>query len=471
MTAAVWEAITDVAAMALIARYLDVYLFGDYAFVMAFVAVFRVLCGISLPVILTREIAVHKDKAPQLLKAGLLIQGVTSVLTMLLVVIMINAIRKDAAVIQATYLAMLGIVFDFLSLLFVAVAKGYERMEYVAYRIVICQTMLFTLLLVLVKTETHGFMHIFVIFAASYFVGLIYSLYIVLKKFVRPAGPVDMKLCKYLFMEAYPIALRRFIRRVGFRIDTILLNFLRGNVETGLFHGAYKVMQGLMFVGESLVVSVFPVLSRHFVKAKGALDKLYDRSFRFLAVSGGFLGVLLFAFSRELIIVILGRKYLEAGIVLRVFSPVVVFMFLSKLAERMLIVGKKQMIVTLIAAAALIVNVTFDLALIPKMGIVGASLATLVAEIGLFWLGWYYTRRFVSDEPVHGSILKVLLVYSSTCCLVALSNAYMSRVVGFICGPVIYILGVFILGLVPASDLNEIKGRILKAIKLQVEHP
>ncbi|MBW2109568.1 MAG: oligosaccharide flippase family protein, partial [Deltaproteobacteria bacterium] len=76
-----WEAVTDVVIIGLIARHLSLGAFGDYSFVMAFVAAFRVLCGVSLPVIVTREIAVHKEKASEVLTASLLIQGATSAAT------------------------------------------------------------------------------------------------------------------------------------------------------------------------------------------------------------------------------------------------------------------------------------------------------------------------------------------------------------------------------------------------------
>jgi O-antigen/teichoic acid export membrane protein len=245
------------------------------------------------------------------------------------------------------------------------------------------------------------------------------------------------------------------------------LSFLRGNVETGLFHGAYKILQGFMFVGESMVTSVFPVLARHYVGAKESLDRVYERTFRLLAVSGGFLSVLLFAFSNELILLILGKKYIASGKVLEVFSSAVIFMFLTKLAERMLIVGKRQLVVTVITVFALVLNVVFDLVLIPKIGIIGASIATLVAEVGLFVAGLYCTDRFVSDAPVYVCTLKVLFVYGVTCCLVALSVAYTSRPVGFVCGPLVYLSGVLILRLLPLSELYEMKDRIVTGMRLQ----
>ena len=454
MVGSIWEAFTDVACMAIIARYLDLSLFGDYAFVMAFVAIFRVVCGASLPVIITREIAVNKENGP-----------IMSLITLSLIVLIINLIHQGNQVIHATYLATLGVIFDFLGIFFISVVRGYERMEYAAYRLIIRQTLYLLLLLWLVQIKKEGFLYIFVFFMVTHFIGLIYSIYITLRRFLRPVASLDIRLCKYLFMEAYPIAIRRFVRKLGFRIDTILLNFLKGSVEVGLFHGAYRVLQGFMFVGESLIVSVFPVLSQHYAADRKSLDEVYEGSFRFLAVTGYLFGIMLFTYSTELVTVILGQKYLAAANVLKVFSPLIVFMFLTKLAERMLIVASRQSYATIIAVVALVLNVIFDLVLIPFMGIIGASIATLLAETVLFILGFYFTYRFVSQVSIHICLFKVLFVYSLTCILITLSNVYIGRLPGFFFGPLFYVLGVLLLGVVSISEVEKMRDTLFDAFK------
>jgi O-antigen/teichoic acid export membrane protein len=140
-------------------------------------------------------------------------------------------------------------------------------------------------------------------------------------------------------------------------------------------------------------------------------------------------------------------------------------MFLSKLAERMLIVGKRQLIVTAIAAVALVVNVVFDFVLIPKFGIVGAAAATFLSEVGLFGLGLYYTHKYVSDTPVYVCILKVVAVYVVTCTSVTVITLYTNRFVGMICGPVFYISGVIFWGLIPANEFYEIRDRVIQAVR------
>lgn len=464
-----WEAVTDIVIVGIIARYLSLPRFGDYAFVMSFVAAFQVLCGVSMPVIIMREIAVQREKAAQFLTASLFIQGAMSLLTLLLVSVIIRFIHDDPRVILATHLAMLAIVADFLGLLFVSVARGYERMEYATYRVIVNQTLFLALLYVLVETGEQNFIRIFIALLIARLAGLLYAGLSVMKKFVVPERAVQLKLCKYMFLEAYPIALRRFIRRVGFRIDTILLNFLRSNIEAGLFHGAYKIMQGLMFVGEGLVVAVFPVLSRHYVHAKKSMDELYERSFRLLSVAGIFLGIIFFSFSQDMITLVLGKKYLPAESVLKILSGLVVLMFLTKLAERMLIVGKKQLVSTLITTLAVAINVIFDLILIPVMGVVGAAVATLLAEIALFALGLYYTYRYVSEVPAHVVIFKVLLIYSIACGSITVGDAYLGRLAGFCCGLLVFVVGLALFRLIPVAEIRQFKTEALRAMGLKLK--
>jgi O-antigen/teichoic acid export membrane protein len=178
---------------------------------------------------------------------------------------------------------------------------------------------------------------------------------------------------------------------------------------------------------------------------------------------------MLLVFSDKFIVLILGKKYLQSGAVLKVFSAVIVFMFLSKLAERMLIVGKRQLIVTSIAAVALVINVVFDFVLIPKMGIVGAALATFLAEVTLFGLGLYYTYKYVSDAAVYLCVLKVILVFTVTCTVVTLTALYTSKLMSMVCGPAFYLLGVMFLGLIPMAEVHEIKDRIMAGLRLRLK--
>lgn len=462
MAAAVWEAITDISITGIIARSLNVNDFGNFAFISALVASFRVLCGASVPVIITREIAVDKSRTPQVLSAGLFINAVMSFLTLLVVMLSVNVLSGQYKIVRGTFIAMTAGIFDFSSLVLLSVVRGYERMEYAAYRVLIVQTVFFVMVIGLVKLDHASLFGFMTVYALAYLLGLIYSAYIVLTKFARPSLPLDFTLCKYIFMESYPIALRRFIRRVGFRIDTILLRFLSENKDAGFFHGAYKITQGLMFIGEAFVSSVFPSLSKQYAKSKESVDKLYERSFRFLAASGCLLGVPLFTFSNELATLVLGEKYLAAAPVLRVFSGIIPLMFLTKLAERMLIVGKQQVVVTVITLVCLLVNVVFDLLLIPSMGIMGASIATVVAEAVLFALGLYYTNKYVSRGATFVCILKLGILFFLTCAITLICETYVGRVASYVVGPIVYVAGAVLMGLFRLEDFEEIRRKLRK---------
>ena len=66
--------------MGLLARYLSSEQFGTYAFITAFVATFRMISSMGIPTIITRDLAINKDKGPDILTAGIGIQLLLSLL-------------------------------------------------------------------------------------------------------------------------------------------------------------------------------------------------------------------------------------------------------------------------------------------------------------------------------------------------------------------------------------------------------
>ena len=62
-----WGTITDIAVIGMLARYLESDQFGTYAFIMAFVATFRMISSMGVPAIITRDVARNKEQGPDIL--------------------------------------------------------------------------------------------------------------------------------------------------------------------------------------------------------------------------------------------------------------------------------------------------------------------------------------------------------------------------------------------------------------------
>ena len=455
--ASVWEVLTDLTAIGLIARYFEPGQFGHYAFVMAFVAIFRMISGMGVPVTVVREVARDKARASEILTSALMLQLFFSAVMVAIVSILINIASSDRTIVLATYVVALAIVFQFLGGLFSAVINAYERMEFNALKVILAQTVYVVSVYCVIKKDL-GFLAVFFCILGMHFTGFATACFITLMKFARLAWHGRMGYTmKYLFLEAYPIGIRRFMRQAGIRIDTILLAALRSSVEVGLFHGIYKIVQGMMFVGENVSQAVFPPLSRFFFDSKGALDRFYEKSVKFLILVGPLLALFLYFFSKEIITLVLGPQYLEATSVVGVFSGILVLMLLAKLTERVLIAGNKQKLAMILVGLCLIVNVASDFLLIPSMGIAGAAWATLVSELLLAVMSFYYISKYVTSYPVYWSILKTVFVYSIGWLVIEIGTRFAGPISGFVGGILFTMALLIVFRIVTLDDISMIK--------------
>jgi len=109
-----FQAIVSLISVAILARYLDLTTFGQYAFIVAFVEIFKVISTMGINTILTREVAKNKEGALRLYSSALAIQGILSVITFGIIAISVNVISSSDTVIKATYLCAIAVIFEFI---------------------------------------------------------------------------------------------------------------------------------------------------------------------------------------------------------------------------------------------------------------------------------------------------------------------------------------------------------------------
>ncbi|HLG31332.1 MAG TPA: polysaccharide biosynthesis C-terminal domain-containing protein, partial [Candidatus Brocadiales bacterium] len=177
---------------------------------------------------------------------------------------------------------------------------------------------------------------------------------------------------------------------------------------------------------------------------KASLQQGYEKTFKFLILIGLPFGIFFSYFSKPFITLILGKAFVDATPVLQIFGWVLALMFLSNLMEKMLLVGGKQAYTMLATVISLCINLALDIILIPKMSYVGASFATLAAEIVMFVLTFYFVFKYVSYIPISKVALKPILASITTC--VILFYIYQINIfLAVSCGILVYAIMLFLI--------------------------
>lgn len=450
-TATAFDALTNLASLGLLSRYLGINDFGKYAFVVAFAAIFKVVSGMGVPSIVVREMARDKENAQKIYASAFLLHIFLSLITVLLMVVSINLISSSEVIKSAATLCAAAVVLELFSKLFSAVFQAYEKMVYDAYQTIFAQA-IYVISIVCVVKFGYGLTGVFVALLITFAAECIFGFYLVSRKFVRLRFQGNCGKWKYLLKESYPLGIKAVLRKLNFRIDTLILAAMKGSAEVALFHGVYKMIQSLMFFAEGATRAIFPVFSRYSMTSKASLQQGYEKSFKFLILIGLPFGIFFSYFSTPVITLILGKAFVDATPVLQIFGWVLALMFLSNLMQKMLIVGNKQSYSMLATCVSLCINLALDFLLIPKMSYVGASFATLVSEITMFGLAFYFVSRHVSYIHISKVALKPIFASITTC--VILFYIYQINIYAAVsCGIIAY---AFILFLIKTFTQDEI---------------
>src|SRR3990167_8995335 len=169
-----------------------------------------------------------------------------------------------------------------------------------------------------------------------------------------------------------------------FRIDTVLLSYLRGNFETGIYGAAYKFFEAITFIPAALSTALFPVLAKLHDVNQEQVIKLYFKSLKILFTIS-LLVVIGYFYLLPIIIQLLLPSYLPAVKAIVILTLAIPFMFCHYPAVQVLLSTDKYFkpVIT-ISIILLSLNIVLNLIFIPIYGFIAASWITVFSEARSF---------------------------------------------------------------------------------------
>jgi len=290
-------------AMLYIARYLGPEDYGIFSFAFAFIYFFSFIPDMGVHQILVREAAKEPEKAGKLIGNGTIIKFFLSFVALLSALILIDVINFPPSTKNALYIASLGLLISGTGA-YGIIYEAKLRMEYsllfnLASRV-------FLLAFVFLAIANHSTLNTFVL--ASVSATFLHNLLMILfsKKLVKVSFNIDLTLIKQLLKEAIPIAIASVFTVVYFKIDVLMLSFLRGDAEVGFYSAAYRLTDALVFLPSAFTTSTFPLMSKYFKDSFDSFSFAYARTFKYLFAAGLLIAVLVTFASEKIILIFYG---------------------------------------------------------------------------------------------------------------------------------------------------------------------
>jgi O-antigen/teichoic acid export membrane protein len=238
---------------------------------------------------------------------------------------------------------------------------------------------------------------------------LLYNLIISTWKFVKPKIEIDLKFWKELLKESLPFALIGFFVVIYFRIDSIMLSYMKGDEIVGYYSASYRLIDSLSSLIPIIIYSVmFPVMSKY-LNSLDDLKKVWIKAFNLSFIIGLITTIFVVVFAKYIILIIYGSSYLPSIVVLKILIWAFFIICISSITSGLLNAINKQRLVTFGASIGAIINVILNLILIPRYSMEGAALATVVTEVLMFMLYIYLTCKFLKIKT---SELLSLFIFS-----------------------------------------------------------
>lgn len=370
--------ILSVFVSVLLVRHIGVANYGKYSIVFAYLSFFQILTSFGIDVIAVKEIAKDTSKQSLIVSNAVIMKLIFSVFAMLFswIVLQFAGYQRDINIL--IYVVSLSMLFSFNSI-YLGLFQVQLKVLYYSVVELVVNTVFSGLVLLFIAIDLPLFY--FVALQASLIVPIsIASIYFSRKiDNFRFIFKIDFALWKLFLREAWPIFLGTVFVSINSRIDQIILYKYLGDKELGAYAAIVKLTESFNFIPMMFMSVVFPVLSNYFYSSKSQFNKVYNLSFKYMSI---FIIPIAFGaaiLSEQLIMLIYGYKFLYASTAFSVLIWSSVFIFLGVVNANIFNASGLQKHIFYYTMIGGTLNIILNLILIPRYGILGASISTVIS--------------------------------------------------------------------------------------------
>jgi len=206
-----------------------------------------------------------------------------------------------------------------------------------------------------------------------------------------------------LSRELAPYTTSDFFAIIYLMVDVTILAFFKGQQTVGFYAPAVSLVNALFIVPGTFYLAYIPILTGRLNNdiplTIGSLRKIM---LVFIG-TGAFLSVGIAIMSHLIVQFVLGTSYVETGNLLFTLSPILLFKSLQFGIVGIIVAAGWQKRRLLPQGIAALINLFFNLLLIPKLGAYGAVIAYNISEFSLligylilyvFWIKSYFKNTY-----------------------------------------------------------------------------
>ncbi len=382
--------------------------FGQYSTVTAFVGLFAIFAELGVSQYVMREMAQRPEKTKQLfwnlwaLRLTLAVIGVVG--------ITFGAVLygfKPELVLGVFLYTLTFIYSAFLAPMDAALVAS-ERMEYPTLIAIIGQissAALGTIVLI----NGWGFLALISVGLLAMIPQILFAVWAVRRhRLVSRPVIVTPTIWPQLIRAGLPFGMITLSLTIAFSIDTVMLARFYPSEEVGWYNAAYRLSTSLLFLFTAFSTAIVPTLSKAFITDPDTVERWYYRSTKVILLISIPLAVGGMLVADPLIHLLYGEQYAPSVLVFQIIVWDVPLLMFAGFGGNMTTIISQERAAARIYFIGAVANVVFNLLFIPRFGILGAAVVTVITDLVAAGQFHFLLRRKLNLPDVKPLLVRVM---------------------------------------------------------------
>ncbi len=374
------------------ARVLGVAGYGTFSYILTLAAFLSLFADLGVTAIITREGAKDHTRLPFFLATAFYMKLGLSFISVLTVIFVAPFFTQIPDAMKLLPLAALLIVLDNFRDLFISIGRSQQRMEKEAliniftYIAITISGIVALVIFSSVKSLIIGY----IIGSAT---GTLFAFILFRHHFVGIWHHYDKTLFKKIFAEGWMFALWGLLGGIMLNTDTIMLGWLTNAQEVGYYSAAQRTILILYTIPALLASAFFPVFAKLANKDDSRFSSVFEKSIKISLmialpmIAGGLI------LSYKIIQLLYGNAYTPSVTTFSILLFTVLIVFPSTFIGNAIFAYNKHKVFVGFLTLGVLSNVTLNYLLIPRFGIEGSAVATIIAQLLANGLGFIEMKK------------------------------------------------------------------------------
>ena len=364
-----------------VARYLGPEQFGVLSYCLAIVAVFMVVGRLGMESILVRDIIKYPEQQQAYMGTAFILMLGASIIGCFALASLVYFQEDDLETKVFIWIISVGVIFQ----TFLVIDYNFQAQVEAKYSAIAkSAAVLISSGVKVILVNSHADLHLIatayaldsIIVAVMLLVTLIHKKqqYFFFVAFRR-------ELVRPLLKSSFPMILAALSTVLFMKTDQVMIKWLNGSKELGLYVSAVKINEAWMLIIYILGLSLTPYLVQKKKDDFSRYEPVIATFFSYFIWGSIVTAIFIISFGEKVLSVSFGEEFLPAYNAMAILSVASIFSSVGTLCNRIMSIDLLETKVAKRYLVAFMLNITLNAVMIPYFGIEGASISSMLSII------------------------------------------------------------------------------------------